>query len=201
MRSRSSTAASFCHDEVTFRIFSLASLTNSILWPATIPLITRKMSGNDCCEWFYYFLSQGLMAAWLGLNMVIDGDYTLLQIKHHFVIHICVIYTTISHLYSLSSHHTNRYLFPPLYSITTLHPIQSAKSIAPKPITLNTLAETAVINQYHPNQATKLNIPYLTTTPPLVLVLLFWPEDPSPEPEEPVPTPAGTPLWVSVAAL
>jgi len=34
-----------------------------------------------------------------------------------------------------------------------------------------------------------------------VLVLLFWPEDPSPEPDEPVPTPAGTPLCVSVAAL
>jgi hypothetical protein len=37
--------------------------------------------------------------------------------------------------------------------------------------------------------------------PPLVLVLLFWPEEPSPEPDEPVPTPAGTPLCVSVAAL
>lgn len=29
---------------------------------------------------------------------------------------------------------------------------------------------------------------------------MFWPEEPSPEPDEPVPTPAGVPLSVSEAA-
>lgn len=47
---------------------------------------------------------------------------------------------------------------------------------------------------------TRTRLPYLVTPPP-VLVLLFWPEEPSPDPDEPVPTPAGTPLCVSVAAL
>lgn len=38
--------------------------------------------------------------------------------------------------------------------------------------------------------------PYLR----LASLTVFWPEEPSPEPDEPVPTPAGVPLSVSEAA-